>query len=103
MVLQSQRDCVLQPRVAESARLPWVSVRAIFNPNDNAPLHHRAATPLGLADTPRFSQGSSRLATLWDGIPLGFSAGISESQGLKSWRHWTTSLRYVTAVAARGT
>ena len=23
---QSQRDCVLQPRVAESARLPWVSV-----------------------------------------------------------------------------
>ena len=36
MVLQSQRDCVLQPRVAESARLPWVSVSAIFNPNDNA-------------------------------------------------------------------
>ena len=65
MVLPSQRDCVLQPRVAESARLPWVSVRAIFNPNGvGSPLHHRATTPVGLADTPRFSQGSSRLATL---------------------------------------
>ena len=30
---------------AESARLPWVSVRAIFNPNGVAsPLHHRATT-----------------------------------------------------------
>ena len=37
VVLQSQRDCVLQPRVAESAKLPWVSVRAIFNPNDCVP------------------------------------------------------------------
>ena len=62
---QSQRDCVLQPRVAESARLPWVSARAILNPNGVASqLHHRAPTPLGLADTTRFSQGSSRLATL---------------------------------------
>ena len=25
VTLQSQRDCVLQPRVAESARLPWVN------------------------------------------------------------------------------
>ncbi|MEI6782897.1 MAG: hypothetical protein WCQ21_18470, partial [Verrucomicrobiota bacterium] len=33
--LQSQRDCVLQPRVA-SRELPWVSVRAVFNPNDCA-------------------------------------------------------------------
>ena len=30
MALQSQRDCVLQPRVAESARLPWVNDRAGF-------------------------------------------------------------------------
>ena len=45
MALQSQRDCVLQPRVAESARLPWVSVRAIFNPNGVvSPLDHRATT-----------------------------------------------------------
>ena len=65
MVLQSQRDCVLQPRVAESARLPWVSARAILNPNGVVSHHHhRATTPLGLADTTRFSQGSSRLATL---------------------------------------
>ena len=61
---QSQRDCVLQPRVAESARLPWVGVRAIFNPT-------------------RFSPGSSRLATLglgaeslWDSliIPQGMGS-----------------------------
>ena len=65
VVLQSQRDCVLQPRVAESARLPWVSARAIFNPNGVvSPVRHQDATPLGLADTARFSQGSSRLATL---------------------------------------
>ena len=65
VVRQSQRDCVLQPRVAESARLPWVRVRAIFNPNGVVPPdRHRATTPLGLADTTRFSQGSSRLATL---------------------------------------
>ena len=46
VVRQSQRDCVLQPRVAESARLPWVSVRAILNPNGVvAPLRHRTTTP----------------------------------------------------------
>ena len=88
MVLPSQRDCVLQPRVAESARLPWVSVRAIFNPNGVAsPLHHRATTPLGLADTPCFSQGSSRLATLgfgteslWDSA-LEFPKGRGSNPG----------------------
>ena len=84
VVRQSQRDCVLQPRVAESARLPWVSVRAIFNPTGAvSPLRHRAPTPLGLADTTRFSQGSSRLATLgfgaeslWDSliIPKGIGS-----------------------------
>ena len=62
--LQSQRDCVLQPRVA-SSELPWVSVRAILNPNGVVPAPcHRATTPLGLAATTRFSQGSSCLATL---------------------------------------
>ena len=86
MVLQSQRDCVLQPRVAESARLPWVSVREIFNPNGVVShLRHRATTPLGLADTTRFSQGSSRLAT------LGFGA---ESL-------WDSSLEFPKGIAAR--
>ena len=84
VVRQSQRDCVLQPRVAESARLPWVNARAIFNPNGVVPpLRQRATTPLGLADTTRFSQGSSRLATLgfgaeslWDSliIPKGMGS-----------------------------
>ena len=88
MALQSQRDCVLQPRVAESARLPWVSVRAIFNPNGVvSPLHQRATTPLGFGHTPRFSQGSSRLATLgfgaeslWDSA-LEFPKGIGARVG----------------------
>ena len=49
----------------ESARLPWVGVRAIFNPSGVVfRLRHRITTPLGLADTTRFSQGSSRLANL---------------------------------------
>ena len=84
MVLPSQRDWVLQPRVAESARLPWVSVRAIFNPNGVAsPLHHRATTPpLGLADTPRFSQGSSRLATLGFGAESLWDSSLEFPKGI---------------------
>ena len=47
-----------------------VSVRAIFNPNGVVShLRHRATTPLGLADTTRFSQGS-----LADSATLGFGA-----------------------------
>ena len=89
-VLQSQRDCVLQPRVA-SRELPWVSVRAIFNPNGVvSALRHRATTALGLADTTRFSQGSSRLTTLgfgaeslWDSAlecPIGI--GLKPDEGV---------------------
>jgi len=63
-------------------------VRAIFNPNGVAsPLHHRATTPLGLVATPRFSQGSSRLATLgfepeslWDSA-LEFPKGRGSNPG----------------------
>ena len=59
-----------------------LSNRAILNPNGVAPpLRQRATTPLGLADTTRFSQGSSRLATLgfgteslWDSLE--FQKGI---------------------------
>ena len=63
-VLQSQRDCGLQPRVARN-ELPWVGVRTVFNPDGVVSRsHHRAATPLGLFVATRFSQGSSFLATL---------------------------------------
>src|SRR5690242_8754924 len=31
-IFQSQRDCVLQPKVAESARPPWVTMRKWFQP-----------------------------------------------------------------------
>jgi len=62
---QSRRDCVLQPRVVESARLPWVSAARIFNPNGVASRRAlSAATPLGLLANGPLSQGSSFLATL---------------------------------------
>ncbi len=31
-IFQSQRDCDLQPKVAESARLPWVTMRKWIQP-----------------------------------------------------------------------
>ena len=79
----------------ESARLPWVSVRAILNPNGVvSPLRHRATTPLGLADTTRFSQGSSRLATLGLGAEsLWDSSEISARLAQILTRQWAGSLR----------
>ena len=63
-VLQSQRDCVFQPRVARN-ELPWVSGRMDFNPNGVVSrLRRRAATPLGLFAVGHVSQGSSFLTTL---------------------------------------
>ena len=64
---QSQRDCVIQPRVAASARLPWVTWLIIFlNPNGVAsPLPARRIQPRwGWVSFSRFTQGSSCLATL---------------------------------------
>ena len=79
---QSQRDCVIQPRVARH-ELPWVAGRLVFNPNGVASRFlGRAATPLGLISFATFSQGSSFLATLgfwteslWDSSPE-FPKGI---------------------------
>ena len=66
VTLQSQRDCVLQPRVAESARLPWVNHGT---GSQRGCVHLRSttvATPsVGVEVSARnFPQGSSRLATL---------------------------------------
>ena len=80
--LQSQRDCVLQPRVARN-ELPWVAARQVFNPNGVVSRGHGgAATPLGLLGGGVVSQGSSFLATLgfepeslWDSA-LEFPKGI---------------------------
>jgi hypothetical protein len=78
---QSQRDCVLQPKVAESARLPWVVAdKTITNRNAvvaddmGGGVMRMAATALRLENDLRtVTQSSSCLATLgWDGIPLGF-------------------------------
>jgi hypothetical protein len=96
---QSQRDCVLQPRVA-SSELPWVNWARWRQPQRGCDLRSSldAATPLGLAAvwTP-FSQGSSRLATLgfetespWDsparrydlwGMPSPHGEGWGEGEG----------------------
>ena len=81
-VLQSQRDCVLQPRVARPA-LPWVADGRVFNPNGVASrVRVRGATPLGLLACGPVAQGSSCLATLdfgaeslWDSAPE-FQKGI---------------------------
>ena len=64
--LQSQRDCVLQPRVARHS-LPWVLVgRKSATPTGLWPgeTARTGATPLGLAMSAPFSQGCSCLATL---------------------------------------
>ena len=63
-VLQSQRDCVLHPKVARN-ELPWVAFSIVHNPNGVVSLlARRAATPLGLIATDHVSLGSSLLATL---------------------------------------
>jgi len=66
VVLQSQRDCVLQPRVAESARLPWEEGPVAVNPKGVAASGEaRWSQPLwGRGLRTMFTQGSSRLATL---------------------------------------
>ena len=74
-VPQSQRDCVLQPKVARH-ELPWVAGRLVFNPNGVASrFHDRATTPLGLLPCrPVFLL--RRNPGLWAGIPLGFCTRI---------------------------
>ena len=84
-LLQSQRDCVLQPRVARH-ELPWVAVSGVINPNGVVSgATGRAATPLGLCAFDPISQGSSCLAapgfapeSLWDSSTE-FPKGISTS------------------------
>ena len=141
--LQSQRDCVLQPRVARN-ELPWVTGGELFNPNGVAALRssavkhcpaererprpqrvreetvsgvagnpreceaaaggdarapfrklrlvflpsRRAATPLGLSNSPAATQGSSFLATLgwrpesrWDSASV-FSLNLRTDRAL---------------------
>ena len=96
---QSQRDCVLQPRVARD-ELPWVTVGMVFNPNgvvSSGP--RRCRNPVGVGcSLPDDSQGSSCLPpslrcgaaratlgfapeSLWDSA-LEFPKGISPNQNL---------------------
>ena len=65
-VCQSQRDCVLQPRVA-TKELPWVNCIKSPQPQRGCGTvdHGAATTPLGLKKLrPTATQGSSCLATL---------------------------------------
>ena len=81
----SQRDKVIQPRVARN-ELPWVPAHMDSNPNGVVSLLRRpAATPVGLFAFGHVSQGSSFLATLgfepeslWDSS-LEFPKGITIS------------------------
>ncbi len=82
-VLQSQRDCVVQPRVARN-ELPWVLGSGFINPNGvESRIGNQAATPSGLFTFGHLSQGSSFLATLgfgpeslWDST-IGFKTSTS--------------------------
>ena len=52
MALQSQRDCVLQPRVAESARLPWAGGHNPFGIAEpsGSPSFHTALASHGISE-----------------------------------------------------
>jgi hypothetical protein len=97
-VLQSQRDCVCQPRVARN-ELPWVAARSVSNPNGVVSrFHGRAATPLGLLALAAMSQGSSSLATLgfrleslWDSVPE-FAKGMRIKPELRTVGSWSASV-----------
>ena len=74
---------VVPPLGGSSVLLSKVSVRAIFNPNEVvSPVRRRAATPLGLAGTTRFSQGSSRLATLGFGAESLWDSALESAKGI---------------------
>ena len=104
VVRQSQRDCVLQPRVAESARLPWVSVRADFQPQRLCPLsaigpHPRWPTPPAF---PRVARGSQPWA--WGRNPFGILPAmvrqrVASQAQLKAMQVWATPAWSEEAVA----
>ena len=78
LAVQSQRDCVLQPRVARN-ELPWVSSEMVFNPNGVVShSDRRAATPLGLFASracPRVARSSQPWALSRN--PVGIRPGNS--------------------------
>ena len=86
-----QRGIGFQPKVAELARLPWVTIRKAIQPQrgcgkGRARVKRRRNGRNRVAvgnDLRTFSQGSSCLATagLWAGIPLGFATGRSNRSG----------------------
>jgi len=84
MALQSQRDCVLQPRVAESARLPWEDGSLAVNPNGVAASGEaRWSQPLwGRGLRTIFTQGSSRLATLGFGAESLWDSSLEFPKGI---------------------
>ena len=85
LIRESQRDSVPMPRVAESARLPWVS-RFIFPQPQRGCVHPGTPmchNPVGVDDDfDSRSQGSSCLATLgWMMLPRwGKRAATSDAE-----------------------
>ena len=61
---ESQRDSVIQPKVAESARLPWVNRRNYFQPQRGCVIRRtgNGHSPVGVDDIfDSITQGSSFL------------------------------------------
>ena len=64
--LCNPKGIVSSSPATESARLPWVSVRAGFNPNGVVThRRHRAATPWGWPTPPAFPRVASRTRQPW--------------------------------------
>ena len=80
VVCQSQRDCVLQPKVGVPA--PTLGSRSKWKQPQRG-CGHWCADENGMAQ-PRCGWKFMRTLTLWDGIPLGFSNGAS------AWRIYET-------------
>src|SRR5439155_5200301 len=86
---ESQRDSILQPRVAELARLPWVNGEKHFQPQGGC-IHvpEIRCNPFRVAKTfDWYSQGSSCLATpgLDDVAPLGQTHTPRSAQTSPTW------------------
>ena len=74
-MIQSQRDCITQPSVAELARLRWVHESEIFSyPERVASTRSDDATPLGLMDLsirlPRVARSSQPWAERWNPVGI---------------------------------
>jgi hypothetical protein len=74
MFRPSQRDCSLQPKVAEPARLPWVTIRTQTQPQ-------RGCGECGAMDGREWSQRNCDLRTLTQGSSCLATPGLGLALG----------------------